>query len=71
MPLFRIEMTAFKTFYVEATNQESALKADVVDDEQHVSGGDVDWEHNETSASQLTEQQAFLVRKTKPGSIRK
>lgn len=61
MKLFEIQITAYKTFYVEAESQEDALEKDVVDDEQG-RFGNYDWEHDTTTARELGAIEARYVR---------
>jgi hypothetical protein len=71
--LFRISMTAYKTFYVEARDQSSALHHGAVQDEQHISQGcdDFPWEHNETDASEVPADEAKFVRERHAEEIAK
>lgn len=60
MKLFRIKLTAFKTFYVTARNQEQALLHQRVEEEGS-SSGEIDWNPNDTSAEELSDKQAYRI----------
>ena len=54
LKLFEIVMTAYKHFYVEARSEAEALDMEVLEDEASTTfRGDVQWEHEETSARSM------------------
>lgn len=67
--LFRIEMVAFKAFYIEAESEEDAFTSDVVDDEKNFTCVDVPWENETIQATELSEKEAKHVRRVRPRQI--
>lgn len=67
--LYRVTMTAYKTFYVEATSQEAALHHPKVEDESSPFANDFDWEHEETEARALSAEEATMVYKRRANEI--
>ena len=47
MKLFRVRLTAYKTFYVEANDEEEALEHSKVDEESNSCFGDIPWDFDE------------------------
>lgn len=72
MKLIEITMTAYKAFYVEAESDADVLESDIVDDERSFSSfGGADWEIDETTARELSEDEASGIRQRHPEWILK
>lgn len=67
--LWRITMTAYKDFYVEAPTQAAALEHGAVTEEESSACGDRSWEFEEARAEQVDEANAAHYRKHRPDEI--
>lgn len=70
MKLFRVTIKAYKSFYVEAENQDDALAHSVVEDEQDPNWrGRFEFEHDSTDADELCESEAEHIRSLRSKQI--
>jgi len=70
MKLFRITITAYKSFYVEANDQDGAYENEFVHDESSGTfSGEFDWETDEITAEEMDESYAKFVREQHPEKI--
>ncbi len=67
--LFRVSLTAFKEFYVEATSQEEALNHAATENEMVIRGGDADWEFDTGEARALGAEEEAGIRQRRFGEI--
>jgi len=67
--LFEINATRGKQFYVIAKSKDEAIE--LSDDETRFHGSEFDWEHIETTATEITGEQAEWIKKHRPNSILK
>ena len=67
--LYEISMTAFKTFYVEAFDQEDALTHPAVEDEHSSFGYEVDWEPEGTEVFLVSADAEERIRERKSETI--
>lgn len=67
--LFRVTITQYKTFFVEATSQDAVLHHPRVEDEEESLFGEFDWEHDETEARPLSAEEAAAIYKRRPNEI--
>ena len=61
--LFKITLIAYKTFHVEARDQEDALQHAACADEADSTFGDLKWQHDETTARECSPAEEEFVRK--------
>lgn len=69
--LYEVVIKTFKVLYVEAESAEAALESEYVTDESDANWHtDVQWEHDETDAREITGDDEKLTRKLRAGRIK-
>lgn len=70
--LYEVTVIAYKSFFIEADNEDDALCSEALEDETDPSfrcGNKFDWEHDSTDIKEVDPKQAERIRAQRPEQI--